>query len=216
MHFIAKSRSLIALAILAAAPAAFASDVDSVTATPNGGNTTFAVTGTYLPGTNVSAISSPGGSYLLTFTLPTTPDPASFDFTLPFGIFAITTDVTVNDVHFHNSEVLFFDASLGGGTNICLNSGCVDTNPVCGPTGCIDSNPPSPTSWAIYGDQLFSGTQDNPTFLSGSFFVAQPDSYVTIAATPEPSSMVLLGTGLLGCAASFTRKLRRRAVLTSR
>jgi hypothetical protein len=55
-------------------------------------------------------------------------------------------------------SVGFFDASLGGGTLICLASFCTDPGTVCTPAGCVDVGPASPNSLDIFGGVDFSGT----------------------------------------------------------
>jgi PEP-CTERM motif len=203
-------RSLIALTVIMAVPMAYASTIDTVTLTPNGSNTNFTIAGVYGPGTPTTSFSAPNTPYLVSFTLATTPDPASFDFILPFGIFGVTTGVTVNNVNFAESEVLFFETGLGGGFNLCLDDACVDTNTVCDMNGCIDGNPPSANSWAIYSDQFFTGTIYDPTFISGIQEVIPNESYVSITQTPEPESMALFGTGLLGLGPLICRRARRK------
>lgn len=64
--------------------------------------------------------------------------------------------------------------------------------------------------------QLFSGSLSAPTFLIGVFtgydFLVPGPATITIApattTAPEPSSMILLGTGILGAAGALKRKLR--------
>ena len=59
-------------------------------------------------------------------------------------------------------------------------------------------------SWVIPSNQVIDQTDDTITFVTDSF------SPFVLAATPEPSSAVLLGFGAIGLGAMAIRRSRRR------
>jgi hypothetical protein len=79
-----------------------------------------------------------------------------------------------------------------------------------------------PVYGLFQGLQLYSGDESAPTFLTGNYDVKSfiPATFPTgpynleitdsSAATPEPSSFVLFGTGLLGAVGVMRRKLLSR------
>lgn len=131
---------------------------------------------------NFTLISNGDGS-VLTFQLVGTPTTATTN-AGGFELDDVTTSAGVRDI-------LFFDASNGGGLT-------------------VDG------SGLPYGPQLFSGTDANPTFLLNTFQLSNnPDlttddytlSITDVVATPEPSSLLMLGTGALAVCGVMRRKL---------
>jgi hypothetical protein len=172
----------VALAITGATWAARASDIDSLTLTPSGANTMFAISGTYAPDTPTTFYSSPNTSYSLTFTLPTAPSPLSFVDTAD-GIFGVDTTVKLNHVMFPSTQIAFFVANLGGGLDVCLSDVC---------------SPDPPTTfdrWVIVGDQLFSGSVSNPVLIAGTASIDPTQSTIEFS-TPEPTTVALVPIGL--------------------
>lgn len=184
--------AVLCLAAFIAAPSAFADGVSGLSLTPSGSQTNFTITGTYTPGTPTTPFSAPNTAYSLTFSLATTPSSLAFVDTTN-GLFGIDTGVMVNGVSFSNSQILFFDTGFGGGLVVCLSQAC---NPVT----------IAPNFWDIFGNQLFSGSLSNPTFISGTQTIDLVNSGYQIT-TPEPSSLLLLGTGLVGLIGWGRRKL---------
>jgi len=214
------------IACLASAPAATAGPISLTLSSASSTTTLFTISGTYASnvptfsfnGVNVSA---PNDSYSLTFTLNTAAA-TNTGFSVPAdGLFNVLANVSISlnggttmsfGVPF---LVEFADTSNIGGLALCFDStGAACANPPVGPN-------PLATGWEIAGQQLFSGTTNNPSSLNfitttgaqidqgnSGFFIDNGPTFTGPASTPEPSSIFLLGTGLLGLGFAVRRKLR--------
>lgn len=71
----------------------------------------------------------------------------------------------------------------------------------------------SPDPFLALGTQLFSGQTSSPTFLTGQYSLmgehAQEIGSAILVITPEPSTFMLLGSGILVVAGAARRKLSR-------
>jgi hypothetical protein len=97
------SKFALAILLLGAVPQVVPGAViDTLTLTPTGANTAFAITGTFPAGFPTTPYSAPNTPYALTFTVPTAP--TTFALNLPIGVFALDTSVTLNGVTYPNCQ----------------------------------------------------------------------------------------------------------------
>lgn len=133
------------------------------------------------------------GNTDITFSLPSNPTPSSY-YNSGFEIKNVTLDV--NGTNQIDNLFVYYSGSNGGGIR---SSGWL---------------------FDLYGAQLFTGTAKYPTFTTGDFTLtawqgdngdsnnANYNLNITAgtAVTPEPSSLLLLATGLMTLAAAATLK----------
>lgn len=175
--------------LLLVAPSAFASTL------------VVSDSGTFSNATPVSSISTPGGTFSLSFGVSSTSSASSIvsgvEFDVAFSNFTYLLNGTA--VSTPVGGITFFNSSSLGLFNVCFVAAC-------------SGDPEDVLS--IRGAQAYSGSEAVPALLVGTYPVSSAlvsvdtsvdslatDSPVVVAqaptaVTPEPSSLFFLGTGL--------------------
>lgn len=113
------------------------------------------------------------------WTLSASPTPGTYGSGGSFTMFNVSTDLG-------NDQITFYNAAAGG-----LISDSFGLN--------------------IFGAQVYTGDESAPTFVLGTYTGSQNNDglgayTLTISDTPEPGSLFLLGSGLVGLGGTLRRK----------
>jgi hypothetical protein len=163
-------------------------------------------TGTFSATDTADPFVTPNDVFSLQFVVPDIPtitgtNSTTLSFDVPVEAFTYDLNGTVDDLVPQPTEITFYTADDGGGFAVAFGSS---------------------TEFLFSSSQIFSGTTAAPAFSPGTFddqsflFLDQNNgdsnpATVTVAPTPEPSSILLLLAGLVGLCAFAARKSARVA-----
>jgi hypothetical protein len=150
--------------------------------------TSYTISGTFTASTPSTAFSGPSEPWASSFQVDSNPIPTEFGnggFDLPFSNFSYSLNGL--PVAIAPTFIRFFTASNGGGFGICFNGTTV--------ANCTEG-----LGNVTFGPQLYTGQNSAPTLSTGAFTFDQGNITVQANTIPEPSTLVMLATALMGLA----------------